>query len=68
MVNKREFPRDMSFVDRQGDVVHPSREDYNARKSANVGKAYGFFYCDASKQEIGITIYDDRRHCKERIK
>ena len=33
MANKREFPRDMSFVDKQGNVVHPSREDYNARKS-----------------------------------
>lgn len=52
MVNKREFPRDMSFVDRQGDVVHPSREDYNARKSTKVGKAYAFFNCEASKGDI----------------
>ncbi len=52
MANKREFPRDMSFVDRQGKVVHPSREDYLARKSAKVGKAYAFFDCDASKGTI----------------
>ncbi|MDP2925861.1 MAG: hypothetical protein Q8N99_05810 [Nanoarchaeota archaeon] len=52
MANKREFPRDMSFIDRQGNVVHPSRKDYNARKSAKVGKAYAFFDCDASKQQI----------------
>lgn len=52
MANKREFPRDMSFVDRQGNVVHPSREDYNPRKPANVGKAYAFFNCEASKGDI----------------
>ena len=52
MANKREFPRDMSFVDRQGNVVHPSREDYNSRKSTDVGKAYAFFDCDASKEDI----------------
>ena len=37
MTNKREFPRelpvDMSFVDRQGNAVHPSREDYNTRNT-----------------------------------
>jgi len=52
MANKREFPRDMSFVDRQSNVVHPSREDYNARKSAKVGKAYAFFNCKALKGDI----------------
>jgi len=52
MANKRELPRDMSFVDRQGNVVHPSREDYNARKSTKVGKAYAFFNCEASKGDI----------------
>lgn len=52
MANKREFPRDMSFVDRQGIVVHPSREDYNSRKSTKVGKAYAFFNCEASKGDI----------------
>ena len=51
MSNKREFPRDMSFADRQGNVVHPSREGYTTR-SAKVGKAYAFFDCDASKQKI----------------
>ena|SRR3989344_4996583 len=52
MANKREFSRDMSFTDRQGKVVHPSREDYNARKSAKVGKAYAFFNCESSKGDI----------------
>ena len=52
MANKREFPRDISSVDRQGKVVRPSREDYLARKSAKVGKAYAFFNCEASKRDI----------------
>ena len=52
MANKRKFPRDMSFVDRQGKAVHPSRENYLARKSAKVGKAYAFFNCEASKEDI----------------
>ncbi len=52
MANKREFPRDMSFVDRQGNAVHPNTEDYNSRKSANAGKAYAFFDCNASKGNI----------------
>jgi len=52
MANKREFPKDMSFVDRQGNVIHPSREDYNSRKSLRVGKAYAFFNCNASKGDI----------------
>ena len=59
MINKREFPRelpvDMSFVDRQGIAVYPSREDYNARntkKTAKAGKAYAFFDCNASKEDI----------------
>jgi len=52
MANKREFPKDMSFVDRQGKVVYSSREDYLARKSAKVGKAYAFFNCEASKGDI----------------
>lgn len=51
MATKREFPRDMSF-DRQGKVVHPSRKDYNSRKSTKVGKAYAFFNCKASKGDI----------------
>ena len=62
MTNKKEFPRDMSFVNRQGKIVHPSREDYNARKSANVvGKAYAFFDCDASKEQIELTMPSIRR-------
>lgn len=56
MANKREFPRDMSFVDRKGNVVHPSREDYNARKSKGAGKAYAFFNCDSSKEDIEKEI------------
>ena len=52
MTSKREFLRDMSFVDRQGNVVHPSKEDYNARKSTKTGKAYAFFNCKASKGDI----------------
>ena len=42
----------MSFVDRQGNVVHLSREDYNSRRSANVGEAYAFFDCNSSKEDI----------------
>ena len=52
MANKREFTRDMSLVDRQGNVVRPSRKDYNTRKSARVGKAYAFFNCEASKEDV----------------
>lgn len=46
----------MSFVDRQGNIVHPSREDYNARKSANVGEAYALFDCSASKEDIETEL------------
>lgn len=42
----------MSFVDRQGNVVHLSKEDYNSRKSTKSGKAYAFFDCKASKGDI----------------
>ena len=56
MVNKKEFPRDISFIDRQGKVVHPRRKDYHARKSAKDGKAYGFFDCNATKDEIECEV------------
>jgi len=56
MVNKTKYPRDMSFVNRQGNVVHPNRETYHAKKSTNAGKAYGFFDCDATKEEIEREI------------
>lgn len=69
MVNKKEISGDISFVNEQGKVVHPSKEDYNARKSANVvdkstdvvGKAYAFLDCDASKEQIELTIPSIRR-------
>ena len=63
MTNKKEFPRDMSFVDRRGNVVHP-REDYNARKSAKVGKAYAFFDCDASSKQIEESMPDIRSEAR----
>jgi len=56
MVNKREFPRNMSFVNRQGNVVHPNREEFHAKKSAKVGKAYGLFDCNATKEKIEDKI------------
>lgn len=57
MENKKEFNIDISFVDRQGKIVHPNRENYHAKKSANeVGKAYGFFDCNATKKEIEKEI------------
>ena len=52
MTNEREYPRDMSFTDREGNVIHPSKEDYDARKLASAGKAYAFFDCEASKEDI----------------
>ena len=56
MTDKREFPRDMSFVDRQGNVVNPSRADYDARKSSKTGEAYAFFDCNASYAQINAEI------------
>ena len=56
MAPRKGFPVDMSFTDRQGQVVHPSREDYNSRKSANVGEAYALFDCSASKEDIEAEL------------
>lgn len=71
MANKREVPKDMSFVDRRGIVVYPNRKGYNKRnsvnvreelleydkrKSAKIGEAYAFFNCNATKQEIEQEI------------
>ncbi len=61
MANKKEkiqYPRDMSFIDRDGNVVHPSREDYEARKSKRVGTAYAFFDCDASLDYLKQTMQE----------
>ena len=58
MEKKTIYPRDMSFIDRQGNVVHPSREDYNARKSKQVGRAYAFFDCDASLDYLKQTMQE----------
>ncbi|MBW2993764.1 hypothetical protein KY317_04280 [Candidatus Woesearchaeota archaeon] len=56
MTHEKEFPRDMSFTNRRGQVVHPSKEDYNSRISEKIGKAYGFFDCNASKEEIEAEL------------
>lgn len=64
MANERKFPRDMSFVDRQGNIVHPSKEDYLARRSANVGKAYAFFDCKKSKSDIEKKLPSIRKAVK----
>lgn len=64
MENKTRYPRDMSFIDKQGNVVHPSKEDYNTRKSAQVGKAYAFFDCKASKEGIEAILPDIRESVK----
>jgi len=52
MAHEKEFPGDMSFIDGQGHEVHPSRKDYDSKKPGNVGKAYAFFDCDASSEQI----------------
>ncbi len=64
MTNKKEFPRDMSFVDRQGNVVHPSKKDYDARKSAKIGKAYAFFDCSANYEQIEAELPNIRTAVK----
>lgn len=64
MTNERKFPRDMSFVDRQGNVVRPSKEDYLARRSTNVGKAYAFFDCKASKEDVEKILPSIRKAVK----
>ena len=64
MKNKKEFSRDMPFIDRQGKVVHPGKEDYLARKSAKVGKAYAFFNCEASKGDIEKVLPFIRKYVK----
>jgi len=52
---------DMSFIDRQGKLVQPSREDHHAKKPAKAGKAYAFFDCNASKKEIEDTMPEIRK-------
>ena len=44
------FSEDMSFIDKQGNVVHPNRDEYYAKKES--GKAYAFFNCSASIEAI----------------
>lgn len=50
-MENRVYPRDMSFVDRQGKLVHPTKEEFNSKRK-NYGEAYGFFKCNASNEEI----------------
>jgi len=62
MKNEIKYPRDMSFIDRQGNVVRPSREDYEARRSVRVSETYAFFDCDASEdylKEVMQEIVED---------
>ena len=40
------------FVDRQGALVRATREDFNARKSVMVGKAYAFFNYEGRWTEL----------------
>ncbi len=53
---------DMSFIDKQGNLVQPSREDYWARKSLNSekpGVAYAFFDSSASISEIEELVLNE---------
>ena len=59
MANKREFPRDWSFDNGQGRVVHPSREDYNAGRSTRVGEAYAFFVSMSFISFFVATIFNN---------
>ena len=43
-----------AFIDREGNKV--TRESYMAKMAKKVGRAYGFFYCDVSKQEIETEL------------
>ena len=62
MTNKREYPRDMSFVDRRGNAVHPCRESIKARKP--LGKAYAFYDCDVSIEKIANAMPLLRRNAQ----
>ena len=66
MVNKKKFPRDTSFVDKQGKFVIPGI-DYKTRKSARVGKAYAFFDCEAPRKTIDDYLHgklvEDSQEC-----
>jgi hypothetical protein len=42
---------DNSFIDRQGKLVRPTKEEFNSQIK-NYGEAYGFFKCNASAEEI----------------
>lgn len=44
-----------AFIDKKGNKV--TRESHMAKQ---IGKAYGFFYCDASKQEIETELHTIR--------
>ena len=48
-----------SFIDREGNKV--TRDSHIAKK---VGKAYGFFYCNASKQEVETELPTIRKLVK----
>ncbi len=62
-MKKEQFSRNMnmSFIDKQGNLITPSREDYYARKSAKVGEAYAFFDCEASKKDIEKVLPSIRK-------
>ena len=50
---------DMSFIDKEGNLVQPSREDYWARKSAKPGVAYAFFDSSAAISEIEELVMNE---------
>jgi hypothetical protein len=55
---------DTSFIYRKGNRVIPTKESYNAYKNKSVGKAYGFFYCNASKEAIESELPTIRKMVK----
>lgn len=59
MTAKRELGN-MSFIDRRGNKVNSCR--YNCKK--NTGKAYAFFNCSASKEEIEAELPTIREYAR----
>jgi hypothetical protein len=61
MAINKDSSTDMSFVNRQGNLVHPEREGYNARKSARVGIAYAFLDYEGRWTELvgHLGMYKD---------
>ena len=46
----------MSFIDRAGNLVQPTKEHYEAHKKNPAGTAYAFFYCAALQNKIESEI------------